>query len=441
MQRDKAAPPKSEPLFPKLAARRNASAEAVAAHQRARLHAAMIDACARHGYAETTARELAALAGVSTKTIYNHFASKEACLLATYDLVVQQAVGRISAASRDVSCDGNGDREAGLCRAFDAFAAELVERPAPSRLALIEILAAGPAALPRIEHAEALFTTMISGSLTQARDGRAIPTKTIRPLIGGIWFVARTRLLDPRPQENVACAAALSEWMMTYRVPADFILPSAPATRRAPATEVRPIDPARTDRLRLLRAAAAEVARGGYASLSPPGIAGAADLAVAAFDAEFEDTKACFLSMLEWLSADALAEALRESEGAASWAGSIYRAVRCLFHRVAADAALARAAFLDAVAIGPVGYERRIAIMRGFARTLSKRAPTQGQPDPLVAEAIVGSIWSIAYRHVASGKQEQLPAWSPVAAFVASAPIVGADASLLAIVDEQRLGD
>jgi hypothetical protein len=55
---------KLEPLFPQLVARRNAPAKAVAAHQRARLHAAMIEACTRHGYAETTAREVVALAGV-----------------------------------------------------------------------------------------------------------------------------------------------------------------------------------------------------------------------------------------------------------------------------------------------------------------------------------------------------------------------------------------
>jgi len=56
----------------------------------------MIEACARHGYAETKVREVAGLAGVSTKTLYKHFESKEACFLATYDLVVQQAIGRIS---------------------------------------------------------------------------------------------------------------------------------------------------------------------------------------------------------------------------------------------------------------------------------------------------------------------------------------------------------
>ncbi len=45
--RQKTPPPK--PLYPQLRARKNASREQVAAHQRARLQGAMVEAVARHG--------------------------------------------------------------------------------------------------------------------------------------------------------------------------------------------------------------------------------------------------------------------------------------------------------------------------------------------------------------------------------------------------------
>jgi AcrR family transcriptional regulator len=426
-----------EPLYPKLAARPNGSAAAVAAHQRARLHAAMIEACARHGYAATTARELAALAGVSTKSIYRHFGSKDGCLLATYDVVVQQAVGRISAAYREGG-GGDGDSTLGICRAFDAFAAELVDHPAASRLALVEILAAGPIALPRIERAEAAFATMIAASFGRAADARVIPTKLIRALIGGIWFVARARLVRRDPLEITASGAELREWLMSYRLPVGSALPLAPATRATAARPGRRVDPRASERSSLLAAAATVVARGGHAALSPAAVAELAGVPVAAFDAEFEDVDACFFASLEWLCADGFSAALREGSGAPSWGSGVYRAVRSLFCRIATDPALARAAFLDAFAVGPAGYERRVAILRGFAHSLVRRAPEEGRPPALVGEAIVGSIWSLAHRHVLAGRRNHLPALVPCATFLATAPIIGAESSLALIAAEHE---
>ncbi len=428
-----------EPLFPKLAARPNGSAAAVAAHQRARLHAAMIEACARHGYAATTARELAALAGVSTKAIYRHFGSKDGCLLATYDVVVQQAVGRISAAYREGEPGTDADSTVGICRAFDAFAAELVDHPAASRLALIEILAAGPIALPRIERAEASFATMISASLGRGADAAAIPAKLVRASIGGIWFVARGRLGRPDPGEIAASGAELREWLMSYRLPADSELPLAAVTRSTTGRPGRRIDPRGSERSSMLSAAAAVVARGGHAALSPAAVAEVAGVPVASFEAEFEDVDACFFAMLEWLCADAFAAALRDGVGAPSWGSGVYRAVRSLLWRIATDPALARAAFLDVFAVGPVGYERRAAILRGFARSLMTRAPADGRPSTLVAEAIVGSIWSLAHRHVLAGRRDHLPALVPCAALLATAPIVGGAPSLALIAAEEEL--
>jgi AcrR family transcriptional regulator len=51
----------------------------VASHQRARLHRAMIELVAEKGYAATTVTELCKVAGVSSRTAYELFVSKEAC--------------------------------------------------------------------------------------------------------------------------------------------------------------------------------------------------------------------------------------------------------------------------------------------------------------------------------------------------------------------------
>jgi AcrR family transcriptional regulator len=361
----------------------------VAAHQRARLHAATIEACARKGYAATTAAEITTLAGVSKKTLYKYFESKDACFLATYDVIIRQAVARISLAYRGGGSGTEHDPAAGLCRAFGAFAAELVERPAPSRVALVDILALAPSAADRIDRAEAIFATMISRSLAQGSDGIAIPGGIVRALIGGVWFVARNRLSEGRPEAITASGAELGEWLLAYRSPAAARAPAGSPRRSVPGE--RRTGPAAPERDR----------------------------------------------RLEWLSADALAEALRASEGASSWESSVCRVVPALFFRIASDPVLARSAFVDAFAEGAEMVEQRAAVMRGFAEVLARRAPAGRRPNPVVAEAIVGSVWSIAHRYVVQGRRKMLPiAWTR-AAFVAMAPIVGAEAALAAILAEE----
>jgi hypothetical protein len=107
--------------------------------------------------------------------------------------------------------------------------------------------------------------------------------------------------------------------------------------------------------------------------------------------------------------------------------------------RVATDPALARAAFVDAFALGPAGHERRAALLRGFAHSLVTRSPANRRPPTSVAEAIVGSIWSLVQRQVMAGRRAHLPALVPGAAFLAMAPVIGAEPALALIAAEQEL--
>lgn len=61
--------------------------EFVVQNQRDRLAAGIIAAVAEHGYHETSITEIAAAAGVSRRTFYAYFSSKEECYLATYDII------------------------------------------------------------------------------------------------------------------------------------------------------------------------------------------------------------------------------------------------------------------------------------------------------------------------------------------------------------------
>ena len=55
------------------------------------MYGGMIEAVAQRGYSRTTVAHVIALAGVSRRAFYEQFPNKEACFLATYDIVVARS--------------------------------------------------------------------------------------------------------------------------------------------------------------------------------------------------------------------------------------------------------------------------------------------------------------------------------------------------------------
>jgi AcrR family transcriptional regulator len=117
--------------------------DARAGAQRARLLEGMTQAVAEKGYAAATVTDAVRAARVSRGTFYALFASKEACFLEAYRHGVEVLEARIDAAVRDARGDWVATLRAGLRAYLDCLAAE----PAFTRTWMVEIHAAGPAAL------------------------------------------------------------------------------------------------------------------------------------------------------------------------------------------------------------------------------------------------------------------------------------------------------
>src|SRR6476469_2552594 len=84
-------------------------AEVVARNQRERLVAAVAEACAERGYAETSVSDLARRAGVSTATFYKLFPGKRECALEAH----RELLGRLLE-EVDRACAEAGEGEARL---------------------------------------------------------------------------------------------------------------------------------------------------------------------------------------------------------------------------------------------------------------------------------------------------------------------------------------
>jgi AcrR family transcriptional regulator len=164
--------------------------EAVAESQRGRIQAAMIEVVAERGYAETRVVDVIGNAGVSRKTFYELFESKEDCFLAAYDLLLGQLL--------DVAEGGYGQTaeapwperiEAGL----RALLGHLAAHPDEARFAVVEVFAAGPKALARRDAALRQFTGFVEAGRSESAVD--LPGSTALTIVGGINELVYSEIL------------------------------------------------------------------------------------------------------------------------------------------------------------------------------------------------------------------------------------------------------
>jgi AcrR family transcriptional regulator len=407
----------------------------VASHQRARLYGAMVRAVAARGYGATTVRQLSALAGVSTRTLYELFsAGKQECFFSAYDAAIRRMARRVA-----VAYISERDRERRLARALEAFACEVCDEPQAARLVLVEVFAAGPAALERMEHAQRLFEGMVNLSFRQTTGGLATPPLLVKGVVAGGARVARVRLLAGRERELPALTGELLEWALSYRSPAAATLESlgrACGQGAAPAAVSAARGEHGNDRARILDAVAQLAARDGYAALTAAGIAAAAGVSRKRFDAHFDDVQGCFMAALEYLTTRACSYVAPAGTAGRDWPSAVHRALSALCTYIAADPLFARLAFVEVFALGPHGVRFREAGLARLAESFRASAPGGQRPSRLAAEASVGAIWGVVHHYVAHHASNRLPDIAPQLSFIALAPALGAEAAVQAILAE-----
>lgn len=131
-------------------------AELVARNQRERLIAAIAEACAERGYADTSVAEVAKRAGVSTVTFYRQFADKRECMLAAHRALLGRLLEEVDRA-REAAGGGEAKLRATIRTALSLLAAD----PPSARLLSVEILAVGPEGMRHHEAAVEAFASRL----------------------------------------------------------------------------------------------------------------------------------------------------------------------------------------------------------------------------------------------------------------------------------------
>jgi AcrR family transcriptional regulator len=125
--------------------RHSLSREEVVGSQRERLQRAMAEAMAEKGYALTSVADILRRARVSRETFYELYSSKEDCFMSVFDSAYE-AIGAAMAGSGTASEDAS---EPPLARVLDEYLGAIAADPVTARVFLIEVYAAGPAAIER----------------------------------------------------------------------------------------------------------------------------------------------------------------------------------------------------------------------------------------------------------------------------------------------------
>ena len=156
----------------------------------------MLQAASRSGYAAMRIEDVIAVAGVSRRTFYDHFANKEEAFLAAYELVLEQLLSGVTSAFASGESWTSRVR-----RGLAAFLNLLASEPVLAQVCVVEALAAGPRALARRTEAMEAFQALLQPPKGDALATSTAPPVAVEAIVGGIYEVIYSRVTSNRTEE------------------------------------------------------------------------------------------------------------------------------------------------------------------------------------------------------------------------------------------------
>jgi AcrR family transcriptional regulator len=174
---------------------------------RERLLAAMAQAVASRGLANTTVADVVTLARVSRRTFYEHFASREDCFLALYEAISAQALRVLAAA-----IEPGRDWRPQIGEALQRYLALLASQPMLLRamfVAVFELGDAGLAARRRVHESLADYIESVFRASAGSQDSPP-QRELVTGLVGGIHELVLQALEDGRAEQLTALVPSVT---------------------------------------------------------------------------------------------------------------------------------------------------------------------------------------------------------------------------------------
>ena len=186
--------------------------------QRERLLRAAALEFAQRGYAGAGSESISRRAGMSKATFYEHFANKEQCMLALFDLAVAVVTQSMVDAAQGAPHDARERMRAGA----RAFLGALSEHPEFAQTLLVEIIGAGPPAAQQRDAMLTRFAAVLDAENAEAArrglSGRFASSHDAFAVVGAIAELVSRQLRTGVPKE-IAELAPVIERLILALVP------------------------------------------------------------------------------------------------------------------------------------------------------------------------------------------------------------------------------
>jgi TetR/AcrR family transcriptional regulator len=384
-------------LYPKLKPGPGKDAAQVADHQRARIHSAMLDLVAENGYNAVTVRGLSRAAGVSTRSFYKHYSSKDQCFLRILQLSTQRVLRLLEFPRERTTGEG-------IQSSIEPIVDALVSEPKTARLLCVDAYAAGPIAFEHAESGRRSMEMAIDERLGEKPD-TSRPSFAAEAIVAGAYSAIRSYSLEEQKE---------------------------PPPRKASDRDqkVGDIEASKGDRTALLNAAVKLATAESYQTLTLSKLIKAAGVSRRTFGANFSSLDECLLRALELRAADPIARVREAGESGLDPEESTYRAVATLCRRIERDKSFATLCFDASVAPGITRMCFQQAMIDELALTVAARLETTQRVDQPSVRVAVGSIWGVIQNQVTSGTAYGLLRKAPALTNLLLAPIIGSSAAM-----------
>ncbi len=440
-------------------------ATGVARNQRIRMHGGMIEAVTTRSYEQTSVKLVIGLAGVSRRAFYEQFSGKEACFLATFDLIVKRAIQRLTHAYRTAE----GDSRRRLQMALQALGEEIEQNPKALHLVMIDAQTAGPEGLRRLHRTTALCEGLLCSVFSEkcwpttgCADGPledrpaerpdalplpvvdrpdALPLPVVRAIVGGLRRTTSMRLRDGETEDLGELPEEMLKWSLLFSSPAAAALRPQPCAS-PPQREAAKLEPdacgGESSRARLLRSAIELRAQEEKLDeLSSLRIADAALLPIEAFMELFSGPEACYLEALDVLGDELLQLVADPDLVSAEWSAAVCRTVARLLEYLAGSPARLRTLAVKAFEAGPAAIASVGDLAYEIATLLTEGAPRRPRTR-IAVEGIAGGLWQILSCEATAGRGHRLPVLGEYVCYVILAPFLGPEAAVRAIVQSRQ---
>ncbi len=460
------ATPKITPIYARLPRGPHPlGAPGVARNQRIRIHGGMIEAVTTRGYPQTSVKLVIGLAGVSRRSFYEQFSGKEECFLATFDLIANRTVKRLTGAYR--TADGNQQRR--LRATLQALGAELEQNPKALRLAIAESQAAGVEGLRRLQKTTAVYEGLLASALSgrcppagegaaresaagngaeasvTGADGQAdgadsadtLPLPVVRAIVGGLRRATQMLLLDDDTEDLEPLVGEMLKWTLLFKSPALGRL-RPHRCEHQPFPETLALEPdacgGESRRARVLRSAIETGLRERkFADLSAPRIAEGAGLPFEAVTELYPDAQACYLEALDVLGDELLQRIVTPELVSTEWPAAVCATIDALLTHLADSPARLMTLAVKALEAGPAAIANVGDLAYELATLLTEGAPRRPRTR-IAIEGIAGGLWNILYCEALAGRGHRLPLLSEYISYVVLTPYLGPEQAVEAIV-------